>query len=132
MKIELFLVCEAAVVDRRTNNLSVINILNELTPTGFPLALSKVVLVAEFNREGKEKAPRVVVRIKQGDAILLTESFTPDFQGRHRTRHLMEIHGLVLSQPLPVVFQLLRDSRQIAKHALAVNPVPGSQPVRES
>lgn len=132
MNVRLLSVCEVALVDRRTNNLSLVNILNELTPNGFPFAIPRLVLVAVFECEGDEELPEVILRIKQEGTVLFSQPLVPQFQGKPRTRHILEIHGLVVSEPKPLVFQLLRNRRQAAKYDLIINPVPGSREIGEA
>jgi len=132
VNIRLLLVCEVALVDRRTNNLSLVNIWNELTPNGFPFVVPRLVLVAVFEREGDEESPEVILRIKQEGTVLFSQSFVAQFKGKSRTRHILEIHGLVVSEPKPLVFQLLRNHRQAAKYDLIINSVPGSKEITEA
>jgi len=125
MKLRAFVVSDSAVIDRRTNALSIFNIHGEITAESFPVAIPRLTIIAVVERrEDEEERPDLVLRIKQGNDRLFEQRFSVDFQGKEVARHIIELRGLVVSRPDPLVIQLLRNSRQIAVYRIIMKAVP--------
>lgn len=115
MKARTFLVSDLAVIDKRTNTLSIFNIIGEMTTESFPVVVPRLTVVMVFERkESEEEKPGVVLRIKQSGDKLFEAQVTVDFQGKLATRSILEIRALMVGKAEPLVFQLLRNGKQIA------------------
>ena len=122
MKCTLFLVCEAAFIDSRTNNLSLINVLDEINAQGLPVVIPKLFTVAVIEREKKEKAsPEFILRISQGKKKLVDQRIKVDFQGKKRVRQLIEFNGFMLHKPGDLCFRMNYKGRKFAEYHLSFN-----------
>ena len=122
MKCKTFMVCEAAFIDSKTNNLSLINILDEIAAQGLPVIIPKLFTVAVIEREMKEKAtPEFILRITQGKKKLVDQRVKIDFQGKKRVRQLIEFHGFALHKPGDLHFRLNYQGRKFAEYVLTFN-----------
>ena len=122
MKCKTFLVCEVAFIDSRTNNLSLINVLDEIGSQGLPVVIPKLFTVAVIEREKKEKAtPEFILRITQGKKKLVDQRVKVDFQGKKRVRQLIEFHGFAIHEPGDLQFRLNYQGKKFAEYCLSFN-----------
>jgi hypothetical protein len=122
MKCKMFLVCEAAFIDSRTNNLSLVNILDEISAQGLPVIIPKLFTVAVIERQKKEKpTPEFILRISQGKKKLVDQRVKVDFQGKKRVRQLIEFHGFTLHNPGDLCFRMNHKGRKFAEYHLSFN-----------
>ena len=95
----LILCADRVIRDAETNNISIINILEEMTPEGLPLFIARVMIFALLHRD-KEKDPsqiKCTLRIGIGDNRLLERELNVDFRDKGRNRTIINIGGLVIS-----------------------------------
>ena len=129
-----FLVSDLAAVDKRTNTLSIFNIIGELNAESFPVIVPRLTVVMVFERkENEEEKQGVVLRIKQLGHKLFEAQITLDFQGKLVARSIVEIRALMVERSEPLVFQLLRNGRQIATYPVLLLAKAGiAEPKRET
>jgi len=129
-----FLVSDLAAVDKRTNTLSIFNIIGELNAESFPVIVPRLTVVMVFERkENEEEKQGVVLRIKQSGHKLFEAQITLDFQGKLVARSIVEIRALMVERSEPLVFQLLRNGRQIATYPVLLLAKAGiAEPKRET
>ena len=95
------LVCAQAVVrDADTNNISVLNILEEIFGAGFPLFVQAMAVFALLER-GQDDPEKIdcTLRIMLGDNELATAKPAVNFDGKFRNRTIVRIEGMVLPGP---------------------------------
>jgi len=130
MKTKLFLVCESAVIDRNTNNLSIFNILEEISAQGFPLIIPKLFVVYVLERkESEDASPEFNLRIIQEKKYLFDKTFTVNFQDKMRTRQLIELQGFTLTKSGHLTFRLNFRGKKFAEYSLIINALPGPRNV---
>ncbi len=115
------LCAESVVRDAETNSISVFNILEDIAASVFPLFLQKLVFFALLERDEEDPAEydlRFVVEHPSQD--LFNASFHIDFQGRLRTRAIVNLQGLVIPAPGPITFRLRSESDELASYTIGV------------
>jgi len=132
MKTRLFVVSEAAVIDRKTNNLSVFNILEHLSVQGFPLVIPRLFIVASLDRgEKDENTTQLTLQVKQNHTTVFNQTLEFDFQDKETTRNLIELLGFTVTEPGFLLFRLNRNGRKFAEYVIFVHalPLPGPKKV---
>lgn len=91
---------ESVVTDSRTNNVSVLNIVEQMNTMGFPAVSQKLVYFFFLTRD------KTNAEIQKGSLVLSLDgkkmnSFPVriDFQGKLRTRIILTIEGFVIPKP---------------------------------
>ena len=99
MKAVLCVCCETAILDGRTNELSLINLIDEVSAVAFPIAVAKLNVVTIFTRDEGEPDPEATVQVKLNDNSLFEVNLPIEFQGKMRTRSIGQFHGMVVGSP---------------------------------
>jgi hypothetical protein len=101
MRTLLFLACEAAIQDRDSNAVSIINVLEEISAAGFPIIVAKFTVVLTLQHEAND--PDVAVITFHADLNqqrLFENPVQIAFQGRPRARAIINLLELVIYHPL--------------------------------
>lgn len=97
-----FAVCAERVIrDAESNNLTLVNICEELTAHGFPFFVQRLDFCFMLSREAGDPGALTDVRFKLtvGNQLLHENTIPVNFDGRLRTRSILSLGGLVI--PLP-------------------------------
>lgn len=122
MRCALIAACEIAIIDARTNNLTLINILQDLSSPTFPAIHPRVNLAAILDRTGDEpNASDGTIRIALDDQPVFETPLHIDFQGHLRVRAVAEIQGVVLTRPGILKLSLLHAGNELGSWSLRVN-----------
>ena len=119
------MVCADRVIrDAQTNNISVINIIEGITPEGLPLFIQRFMIFAFLERNIKEDPSQIKckVRIKISGNKLLENVIVVDFKDKERNRLIYEIGGLVIPTNGTFEASLLLGRRVLNKYELIVQP----------
>jgi hypothetical protein len=122
--LEYFLVCRSVQEDKHTNEVSFINVLEDITPGTFPHVIPIAVAVSLWNVQQGENTvdchATLIVRIPgKADAPFLM-NFSPG------TRRCRAIHGILdipIEHPGEITFELQLNGRHQASHTIIVHPV---------
>jgi hypothetical protein len=115
MKCVLSTCSETVIQDIRTNNLSLINIIDAIHAVAFPVMLPKVSFVGVLERSEEEPPQahgRLIGKLNGNEVFNFDANI--DFQGKTRTRTVGEFQGLFI--PGPGTLEL---SLQFGDHTLA-------------
>ena len=124
MKSVYMLCAEGVVVDRRTNNVSIFNIMEEINSVGFPLLINKLYAVSLINREANdEDTTEAHFEFKLDDKVLLNANTSINFQNRQKTRAVLEVSGLVIPVPGTLKISLLKDGEVISCNEIVINKI---------
>ncbi len=115
------LVAEVVIREAETNNISVINIIDNITAQGFPLFMSRLAFLTIWEKETADpNAYRTIFSIALNEQNLHTQEINIDFQGHLRHRQIVTMQGLVIPQPGPVIFRLAIDGGPEATFTLNI------------
>lgn len=125
-RLEYFLVCESASVDRDTNRLSLFNIIEEIQPIrqgeidGHPI-LQLVAVSCWIKEQGDEDRDfQVVLRIH--DPGSGTKDFPMNLRmERPRHRLMLRIQGVPASSDGNLRFEILLNGSHVAEHVITIH-----------
>ncbi|MBV6493791.1 MAG: hypothetical protein LDLANPLL_01814 [Turneriella sp.] len=110
MKIRNFLISERVIRDIGTNNISLINILENISAPRFPIAINQLFIYFQLAKtEDAEKDLQKIENIQMQifmDSEIINESTVAfDFFGRESATGIMNVGGLLLKKPGTLRFQ---------------------------
>jgi hypothetical protein len=121
MNVTLFVVSDGMVVDARSNNVSIFTLLEEITAPAFPILIPRVTITALLQRDANEPDAVFQLRASMGETTLFETPMGAEFQGRLRTRSILEIGGLAIPGPGPIEFRLIHNTRTLSSWSVLVH-----------
>ncbi|SRR5713101_6171815 len=120
----LLVVAEGVVVDSETNLVSLFNVLEEITPLGFPFLIPRLTVVATTQRdEGDPPVPAdCSMRFLLDQDLLLEAPADINFRDRPRNRFKLTIGGLLIPRPGKLTVSLVVGGATLNSYAIAVRP----------
>jgi hypothetical protein len=130
MRVMLFALAEAAIIDQRSNLLSVINIIEEINASAFPLLIprSAVVLMAARNADEPEQM-ECVVTAKLDQEVLFNIPTPLNYQGRLRLRYVTEMQGVLIPRAGNFTLTLMKNNVETASWSLLLQQVAQPMPI---
>jgi len=126
-----FAMCaDSVIIDRGTNQISVINIIEQLQSHGFPLAILKFVAVFYLTRENNDNpTPDVLLRV---DAENTTNTFPLDlnFGEKLKNRVVSTLEGVVMPGPGTLRVSLLIDGNSVGHWEFEVSLIQGAPQIQ--
>jgi hypothetical protein len=105
---KLALLAEGISIDQESNQVSILNMLENLAGESFPLFIQRVVFFALFGREDADPSQhQAVFSITVGDRELVRQALQIDFADKKRTRAVVRMGAIVIPQPGSVVFKFV-------------------------
>jgi hypothetical protein len=100
MEIGLCLCCDTCLVDGRTNSISFISLIDEVSSLSFPIALARLTVVTIATRSpSDENIIPASCRLKLGETQVASFNFAFEFQDKPRTRSIGELFGVPITGP---------------------------------
>lgn len=119
----IFLACsESAAIDQLSNRMSIFNFIEDLHTTSFPLAFPNftVSFITLRNQKEPETAnPILSVFLEGATAPIFESPLTVNFQGKRRSRTIINLRGLVLERPGVLKVQLREKNKVIAEWSIS-------------
>ncbi|MFC1557142.1 hypothetical protein ACFL5L_04085 [candidate division KSB1 bacterium] len=115
MKVRAFLCSENALIDKRTNLISLINIIESLGGVGLPFGVPRLVISSIFEKEkGDSDKFQFSIIIKINDDVLHKQDVKADFKGKNINRSFLELVGVSIPSlgDLILELKLQKESRQ--------------------
>ena len=104
------LIAEMVLIDKTTNNASVINLLDEVRSSGYPLIIPRFTVLALNSREEGDpsKATADLAFLIGASRSLHVQEVEIDFKDSPRNRSLVRVEGLPVPEPgdLKVTFRI--------------------------
>jgi hypothetical protein len=114
MDVLVFACAQTAVVDSRTNQLSLFNLLEEVHTSSFPYTISGLALVLVMLRTAEEpEEVFVTVQSTQGGRVLSGFSLALQFHHHLRTRVIADLNGLTAVGPGMIELSVLSPNQSI-------------------
>lgn len=129
---KLLLCAEGVVVDQKSNNVSAFNILQQLNFNTLPVAFPKMVILSVLERDaGDSDKWNGEIRISLASSDILNQPLKHDFHGLPRSRSMMTIGGLPITQPGTMEVCLCEKGKKIISYTIEVK-VPKKPIVKTS
>lgn len=122
-------VCEVAIIDARTNNISLINLIEEIQAVGFPVMVPRLCFVVNIEKEAADGADHGLFNIcvRVNTKQLITQPVTANFMGRPKARLIVDISGLPITEIGTLVVELVRDGAVVLSSSIEVTLPKGPQ-----
>jgi hypothetical protein len=121
-------ICFAArgiVRDAESGTISAYSILEDLRPAGFPAVLPEAAVFVLWKREAHEPAAvDLQFQLVNNDTALAGSPWHIDFANGLTNRTVVNLQGVVLSNPGTLSFNFLRDDAVIASYTVTVAAPP--------
>jgi hypothetical protein len=118
---KLLLCAEGVVVDQRTNNTSAFNILEQLNFQSLPVVFPKMVILSVLERDkGDPEKWKGRLRIDLAGSVILDRPVEHNFQGKTRSRNMITIGGLPITQPGIMEISLVKGDEKIMLYTIEI------------
>jgi hypothetical protein len=129
MKSKLILCAEGVAIDQQSNNVTVYNILEEITPVALPTVFPRffVLSVVEKDKNDGDVAD-AELKISLASKVILRQEIKFMFGGKQRVRSLIELGGMPLSGPGKLHIAISQGTKIVHSYDVIINPA-SSAPV---
>jgi hypothetical protein len=121
-----YLVCaQSAIIEQGTNNLTIINIIDQIGSPVFPVGIMLCV-VGQLSRKKNEKenlSMRLVITIDGQKPPLTDEVLTLSFQEKLSTRIIAKMQPLIIPRPGKLVAQIVQKKRTFGSWTIQVDKI---------
>jgi hypothetical protein len=118
--------CEKAIIDSRTNMISLISLFEEIIqPIGFPMVIPNITLVCFFDKgNDTQDVYEAEMSVSQNSkSIVPPMPSNINFQGSKFTRLIVEFHGLILQNEGELIFDIkIKNPEYNIKKVLKILP----------
>ncbi len=123
-----FLCCsDSAIIDKFTNNLSIIGVLHSLSGASFPLWRPELVLSAIFSRSSDEESQiEVNLVLSKGKTPIQTFPVVLDFGGKLQQTAIIKMHGIEFKGPGELVVAVRVGRKTLASFSIDVTALTAS------
>ncbi len=126
MRSELMLAAENVIVDKRTEQVSCINVLREVRNTRYPAMLPSVALLSFWVKEdGDDDEVTLELVLRQGGQESAPEKIPVRFNGREKSHAVLNVDGLIIAEPGDLDFVFKQGDREIVSWRLTGVQVGG-------
>jgi len=118
-----FAICsQKAILEKGTNNLSLINIINRLEVVSLPSVMAEFAfaLITKRDKDSDPDDVELDLTIQQEDNILLKHKGKITYQGKDLNTLVVTIHGLLIQSPSPIVVTCKKDDSVLSKIEIEV------------
>lgn len=117
----LLLGAKGVIRDADSNTISIFSIIEEIGAAGFPLFVQNFAVLAVFRRKpDDEELHDPIIRFTLGNDRILESPVAVNFQKKLRSRNIINVQGLVLSNPGVLTLEVRNDGRRLARYEISV------------
>jgi hypothetical protein len=128
MRVVFATCCETVIQDFRSNNLSLINLMDQLNAVGFPIVAQKLCFVALLDRSQEEPSTTLARLVGKLNGIeVFSFEAAIDFQGQLRTRTVGEFQGIFIQAPGMLKLSLMRESEELTSVTIEIKHIGNPQ-----
>jgi len=109
MKENGIFLCEKAILDGRTNMLSLVNMYEStLQPLGYPMGFSNIAFVCLLENDSEDigKVFKAQLSVHHNSIAISSIPVDINFQGSRNTRLILEFNGMIINNEGDLVFEL--------------------------
>ncbi|MCI0488618.1 MAG: hypothetical protein L0229_18680 [Blastocatellia bacterium] len=124
IKSKVVICAEKVIRDAETNSVSIINLIEGINAQAFPVLIPGVSVFGLFEKD-KDDPTRFKSKldIVHNKSIIFSTTSTLDFEDKQRTRFIVSISGLIISDPGSLEFIFYRDKGRVGSYQFNVNLV---------
>ena len=121
MKVRLMLCAIGISIDRKSNNVTAFNILEEISAANFPAFIPEMYCLIVLDKtETPEEPPNFTLVAQLGDEELFKRDFAINFQDKKRHRYSIGLAGLVLNRPGNLEFRIYQSEKLITTYEIEI------------
>ena len=129
MSLDLFVCCEQAIVDVRSNRVTLFNVYDGIATPAFPATLGSITTVMSFSRAPAEPDRfDGFVRFSIDGEQIFEGPFSVDFEGASGTRVIAQLDGMIIPKPGRFEAVSIANDVEIGRYTFAVEQLDGNQP----
>jgi hypothetical protein len=129
-KVEYFLVCRAVQKDMTTDEMSFVNVLEDISPESFPTVIPRAVAVSLWNfqpgEENQDYQAILVVKVPKQPDVTFAVNF---MRGGHRCRAIQGALEIPVEGPGNIEFEVKLNGVHEASHTVTIHPVGVREPI---
>lgn len=124
VKSEIMLAAENIIQDRETRTISAINIIEALNADGFPTMIPRIFIfnLLQFT-DVAEESIILSFLVYINDKELFKQELKFNIDKKKRTRAVINLKGLVISEPGTLKFLVIHEGQEIDSYMIPVRPV---------
>ena len=125
-EVQFFHLAQTAIVDKLTNSLSIINLIEGFGGVSFPLIPPPFAIVLRTKRDVEIDPDTIELEfiIKQKDNELFKGKFKTYYQGKSLHNLIVTVSGLLVKEPSPIEVVCMYEGKEIAKSVIEVKDIP--------
>ena len=130
IKSKICLLADGVVRDSVTNNVSVFNIFEEITPERMPFVVPRIVAYTLLEREETDPAQiEILVKIKNNDETAFERNIPVDFRGLRRDQLINTFAGMPVRNSGVLSLEIHFGEELLSSYDVLINPP--RQPIAE-
>jgi hypothetical protein len=120
-RVPAIILARSAVLDRFTNRLSIINVVDELRSPSFPVWIPDLVVVAMWSRDKQDRATFTArLEVTLDRRVLLKQDHEIDFATGLISRSIIALNGITIPATGILRFRLLVGRKRLAEYWVGV------------
>lgn len=125
IKLIYMLCAENVIVDTDTNNVSIINVLEEMIPSGLPFVIPHLVLVIQLERDKDDLAEvSTTLKLAVNNEKIAEYPLQIDFLDKKRSRAIVRINNIVIQTNGILAWTLIYETQILSEYKIIVDPPP--------
>ncbi len=114
--------CKTAIVDARSNNISLINILDDIQVIGFPTIISNlsVVIILQKESTDTESTYRFVLTMKLNEKELFSQPIFASFMEKSKSRSIIDLKGFPITSDGTLLVELHYEDSTVMSSSIEV------------
>lgn len=121
IKVDFVQIAEKAIIEKNTNKVSLINIVDTIHIVACPFALPDLTLALRSRNESKtERKVKLGIQIKQNEEVYIQHDFNVDYEDKTFNTLTLSMNGLLIKSVTPLQFTVLYDSQPLASIELNI------------
>ena len=120
---KVLLVADRAIRDNETGNLSIINIIEDITAESFPILIPRLTIVAFIHKEQDDNSkPNLRFKLLNNETSIGDHSIKVDFREKNRTKAIIQLGTVPIREPGIAHFILTdAEGNEIDKYSINLN-----------
>lgn len=123
MRVKSLTICQTCLVDSQSNNISFINLIEEIQAISLPITIPQVTAVIIVERDSETENETELVELKasiNGDDILL-QTINTDFKGKLRNRLILVLPGFPIKNTGVLKFVVRYNNQDVIEESININ-----------
>jgi hypothetical protein len=99
MQLNLLVIAQSAVIDQATNNLSIFGIFEQITASGFPIAVPMTIVLHVSRKKAEKPSQDARIVLTLNGSKIGEQRVTIEFQDKFKSRLIATVQPVVIERP---------------------------------